>query len=193
MTEIDASGQTFIETLNTFTGRQKAIDRLSQHLADPARLGAIGFVGKSQSGKTSLLHHFQRSAPSTDIMIYLDCAEQHEMSDQILIELIGKRSQVVVSGQGYLSTSVDEPHPPQEFDLRWAWLKDEHLPMLFNAIRANRRLGACIGVGRACDRWRRRSTGCLRTTGGVHLSAPRRTPQSRPTRRANASPSRSTE
>lgn len=121
-----------------FAGRAQADAQLSQHLADPSRLGAVGYSGRRNIGKTRLLRHFQATAQPTSLMAYIGLDENLFKDEATLIHAIATISRELVTAQGYMATGDLEI--PDEIETPRVWLEEFCLPTVFRVIRPHRRL-----------------------------------------------------
>lgn len=120
-----------------FVGRTTLINRLHQHIIDPAESVAQCYMGRQQTGKTALLQHITLSFGADIITVYIPLRDTVFTDDEDLLRQSVTQTQatVLAAGEYNLERIADMP----ETDIA-AWMVNEFIPTLLRIIRPHRRL-----------------------------------------------------
>ncbi len=120
-----------------FVGRTTLINRLHQHIIDPAEAVAQCYMGRQQTGKTALLRHIDLSFGADIITVYIPLRDTVFTNDEDLLRQLVTQSQaaVLAAGEYNLERIADMPEAGIG-----AWMTNEFVPTLLRIIRPHRRL-----------------------------------------------------
>jgi len=121
-----------------FAGRHKAFEFLYQRLTDPAGTESSLILGRRDSGKTALLHHFSRYFDETFLGVYIPLKDTALKAEADWLRLLADGATRALTERNYTLSRLPE-FTGAGVDMR-GWLGDTFLPELFSIIRRQRRL-----------------------------------------------------
>jgi hypothetical protein len=124
-------------SLAPFAGRQKAFEFLYQQLTDPAGMETTLIVGRHDSGKTALLHHFAQYFDESFVGVYVPLTSKPPAHEDAWLRLLADGSARALAERNYTLSRLPEYEGGMPFR---TWFSETYLPELLNIIRRQRRL-----------------------------------------------------
>lgn len=122
-----------------FAGRERAVGRINQHLADPLNTPVPAFYGRAAIGKTALLRQFTGPPTKTYVSIYLPLATFHLTHEMDWMQALINTTLNTLEAHQMTVTSAERP-AQADVDRLKTWYAEDFLPAVFRVIRRNRRL-----------------------------------------------------